>query len=106
MPRGSVLEYWTDNECMVDDLRKGRTSVTPINSLIIQIPHICIDSGIFVRFCWASREVPSQQCADCLSRNQQVEFLRKFKAFRLGIAPQPSGTPTSEAEQVHSLLRW
>ena len=106
VPRGSVLEYWTDNECMVDDLRKGRTSITPINSLIIQISHICINSGIIVRFCWASREVPSQQCADCLSRNHQVEFLRKFKEFRLGTAPPPSGTPTSEAELVHSSLRW
>jgi hypothetical protein len=106
VPPGQVLEYWTDNDCMVHDLRKGRSSIKPINSLLILISEICLLNRITIRFCWASRSVPEQQCADCLSRNDQAGFRRKFGEFRLGTAPQHLPTPTSEATQVFTCLRW
>jgi hypothetical protein len=43
VPRGALVEYWTGNACMVDDLRKGRSSITPINSLLIHLSQICIN---------------------------------------------------------------
>ena len=106
VPRGALVEYWTDNACMVDDLRKGRSSITPINSLLIHLAQICIDLGVFVRFCWASREVPDQQCADCLSRNDQVGFARKYRGSRSEALPPPLSTPFSEVGRVHTSLRW
>ena len=106
VPRGALVEYWTDNACMVDDLRKGRSSIVPINSLLIHLARICIDLGVFVRFCWASREVPDQQCADCLSRNDQVGFARKYRGSRSEELPPPLSTPFSEVGRVHTSLRW
>ena len=106
VPSGQVLEYWTDNDCMVHDLRKGRSSIKPINSLLILISEICVRDRITIRFCWASRTVPEQQCADCLSRNDQAGFLLKFGECRSGTVPPPLPIPTSEAAQVLTCLRW
>jgi hypothetical protein len=105
VPTGQVLEYWTDNDCMVHDLRKGRSSIKSINSLLIMISEICLRDRIVIRFCWAARTVPDQQCADCLSRNDQVGFQRKYEAFQLGTLPPPSPTPTSAAARVYTSPR-
>ena len=106
VPPGAVIEYWTDNDNMVADLRKGRSSIRPINSLLILLADICWEHNFFVKFCWASRDTPPQVCADHLSRGQQAEFETKFREYQSMEPPRRLPTPHSEDNSVRSCLRW
>ena len=104
--QGNHFEYHTDNANTLHELRRGRSPIRPINSLLIGLCRVCVARGVTIAFVWASREVPEQKCADALSRCDAQGFEQAFEAFRLGVTPQHLHIPDSLVKEVLSWLRW
>jgi len=101
--RGRLFQYYTDNENLLHDFRRGRSSVRVINSLLRWLAMRMTRDGVFFRVGWQRRSHTDQVLADLLSRCKVADF---SVASERTVASHPSPIPTSALRDLVDCLRW